>query len=318
MDDSDWENELAWYDTEYILENSTNGGALKTQVSDVRNYEAALEEKHLRREKMNLKQQEKYREQNQWELQKMGHAGLFKIQRDSSGLEEDQGILLEVKDPDPTFLKDRKFKKSKKALITTCKDPTSDMALLAKNGSGVLKRLRETTERGKIKDRFWQLNSKSKLGKILNTEDRSKSRGVKVDSAVESEAKSTYLGTMRDLKASKASDFSKSKSIKEQREYLPIHAVRKELMEMVSNHKIVIVVGETGSGKTTQLTQYLMEDGYGAGGVIGCTQPRRVAAVSVASRVSQEVGCELGEEVGYCIRFEDCCTGGVWGYLVVW
>ena len=241
----------------------------------------------------------------------MGHAGLFKIQRDSGAVEEDQGILLEVKDPDPTFLKDRKFKKSKKALITTCKDPTSDMALLAKNGSGVLKRLRETNERGKIKDRFWQLNSGGKLGRILSTEDRSKSRRLKASVDAEADEKSTYLGTMRDLKASKASDFSKSKSIKEQREYLPIHAVRKELMEMISNHKIVIVVGETGSGKTTQLTQYLMEDGYGAGGIIGCTQPRRVAAVSVASRVSQEVGCQLGDQVGYCIRFEDCCTGGV-------
>lgn len=59
----------------------------------------------------------------------------------------------------------------------------------------------------------------------------------------------------------------------------------------------MIVVGETGSGKTTQITQYLAEAGYTARGKIGCTQPRRVAAMSVAKRVSEEYGCRLGQEV---------------------
>jgi pre-mRNA-splicing factor ATP-dependent RNA helicase DHX38/PRP16 len=71
---------------------------------------------------------------------------------------------------------------------------------------------------------------------------------------------------------------------------------------------VVIIVGETGSGKTTQLTQYLHEDGYSHYGMIGCTQPRRVAAMSVAKRVSDEMGTHLGEEVGYAIRFEDCTS----------
>lgn len=63
------------------------------------------------------------------------------------------------------------------------------------------------------------------------------------------------------------------------------------------DNSIVIVVGETGSGKTTQLTQYLHEDGYTSYGMVGCTQPRRVAAMSVAKRVSEEIGSNLGEEV---------------------
>lgn len=63
------------------------------------------------------------------------------------------------------------------------------------------------------------------------------------------------------------------------------------------DNSIVIVVGETGSGKTTQLTQYLHEDGYTSYGMVGCTQPRRVAAMSVAKRVSEEIGTNLGEEV---------------------
>lgn len=73
-------------------------------------------------------------------------------------------------------------------------------------------------------------------------------------------------------------------------------------------HQVLIVVGDTGSGKTTQMVQYLAEAGYTDRGRVGCTQPRRVAAMSVAKRVSEEVGCRLGQEVGYTIRFEDCTS----------
>lgn len=65
------------------------------------------------------------------------------------------------------------------------------------------------------------------------------------------------------------------------------------------------------SGKTTQLTQYLHEDGYTKNGMIGCTQPRRVAAMSVAKRVSDEMDSNLGDKVGYAIRFEDCTSSDV-------
>ena len=78
-----------------------------------------------------------------------------------------------------------------------------------------------------------------------------------------------------------------------------------QLLSVIRDNNVVIIVGETGSGKTTQLTQYLHEDGYSKYGMIGCTQPRRVAAMSVAKRVSEEMGYKLGEEVGYSIRFED-------------
>jgi pre-mRNA-splicing factor ATP-dependent RNA helicase DHX16 len=66
----------------------------------------------------------------------------------------------------------------------------------------------------------------------------------------------------------------------------------------VRDHQVLIIVGETGSGKTTQLPQYLIEDGWCADNKkIGCTQPRRVAAMSVAARVSDEMGTKLGNEV---------------------
>ncbi|ROW00975.1 hypothetical protein VSDG_02709 [Cytospora chrysosperma] len=97
-------------------------------------------------------------------------------------------------------------------------------------------------------------------------------------------------------------------TIKQQRETLPVFHFRSQLIQAIKDNQILIVVGETGSGKTTQLTQYLAESGFGDTGMIGCTQPRRVAAMSVAKRVAEEVGCEVGGTVGYAIRFEDKTT----------
>jgi len=71
----------------------------------------------------------------------------------------------------------------------------------------------------------------------------------------------------------------------------------------VTENQVLVVIGETGSGKTTQITQYLAEAGYTIRGKIGCTQPRRVAAMSVAKRVSEEFGCRLGQEVGIVCNY---------------
>jgi pre-mRNA-splicing factor ATP-dependent RNA helicase DHX16 len=95
-------------------------------------------------------------------------------------------------------------------------------------------------------------------------------------------------------------------TIEQTRQSLPIYEFRDELLEAIAEHQVLVVVAETGSGKTTQLPQYLHEAGYTKGGMkVGCTQPRRVAAMSVAARVADEMGVRLGQEVGYSIRFED-------------
>ncbi|KAL1692869.1 pre-mRNA splicing factor [Schizophyllum commune] len=101
----------------------------------------------------------------------------------------------------------------------------------------------------------------------------------------------------------------KAKTIEETRKSLPIYQYREQLIEAIQEHQVLIVVAETGSGKTTQLPQYLHEAGYTANGQkVGCTQPRRVAAMSVAARVADEMGTKVGYEVGYSIRFEDCTS----------
>ena len=94
-----------------------------------------------------------------------------------------------------------------------------------------------------------------------------------------------------------ASEFSKTKTIAEQRRFLPIYGCRDALLNVIRDNSVIILVGETGSGKTTQIAQYLHEDEYTTFGIVGCTQPRRVAAMSVAKRVSEEMGCGLGQQV---------------------
>ncbi|KAJ7950546.1 putative ATP-dependent RNA helicase [Quillaja saponaria] len=86
---------------------------------------------------------------------------------------------------------------------------------------------------------------------------------------------------------------------------LPILQYEDKILETVEQNPVVVIIGETGSGKSTQLSQILHRRGYTKSGVVGITQPRRVAAVSVARRVAHELGVRLGEEVGYAIRFED-------------
>ena len=86
---------------------------------------------------------------------------------------------------------------------------------------------------------------------------------------------------------------------------LPVSARREEIREAVAKHQIVIVCGETGSGKTTQLPKILLEMGRGQSGLIGHTQPRRIAARTVAARIAEELKVELGGLVGYKIRFSE-------------
>ncbi|GAB4840130.1 Pre-mRNA-splicing factor ATP-dependent RNA helicase DEAH10 [Ancistrocladus abbreviatus] len=101
-------------------------------------------------------------------------------------------------------------------------------------------------------------------------------------------------------------DDHRKRKIAQQRKALPIAEVEKQLVKKVQDNETLIIVGETGSGKTTQLPQYLFNAGFCRDGkIIGITQPRRVAAVTVAKRVAAECGVQLGQRVGYSIRFDD-------------
>src|SRR5512145_410318 len=86
---------------------------------------------------------------------------------------------------------------------------------------------------------------------------------------------------------------------------LPIVECREQIVKAIHDHPVVIITGETGSGKTTQIPKMCLQAGRGRTGMIGCTQPRRIAATTVARRIAEEMGEELGQSVGYKIRFDE-------------
>ncbi|HEY8100361.1 MAG TPA: ATP-dependent RNA helicase HrpA [Burkholderiaceae bacterium] len=95
-------------------------------------------------------------------------------------------------------------------------------------------------------------------------------------------------------------------------EELPVSGKRNDIAKAIQSHQVIIVCGETGSGKTTQLPKICLELGRGTSGLIGHTQPRRIAASSTAKRIAQELGSQLGEHVGFKVRFTDTLTKGAW------
>lgn len=252
--------------------------------------------------------------------------------RDGIELEEDRVVLM-VHDIKPPFLDGRESFSRQTKPVQVVRDPTSDFATLAKKGSAVLKFVRDRADRQAMREKFWNLQG-TKMGNVLNHDkkaqaaletkvegelptvspnDNNPDMNQKANTStttaddVDYKAESQYASALN-KKSEAVSDFAKSKTLKEQREFLPVYSVRDRLLTVIRDNRIVIIVGETGSGKTTQLTQYLYESGYHRNGLIGCTQPRRVAAVSVAKRVAEEMDSELGGKgkVGYSIRFEDC------------
>lgn len=102
----------------------------------------------------------------------------------------------------------------------------------------------------------------------------------------------------------------KYKRILAKRRELPVNKQRQKFLDVIHVNQFVVLVGETGSGKTTQIPQYMVLDmlPQTEGKMVACTQPRRVAAMSVAQRVAEEMDVKLGQEVGYSIRFEDCTS----------
>lgn len=103
----------------------------------------------------------------------------------------------------------------------------------------------------------------------------------------------------------KSKEEIKKEKIENDKKNLPIYQYKNKLIELVKANPVIVCIGEAGSGKTTQIPQYLYESGFSKEGMIVITQPRRVAASSVCRRVCEEMSVELGKLVGYSVRFED-------------
>jgi ATP-dependent RNA helicase DHX8/PRP22 len=222
--------------------------------------------------------------------------------------EEDvQDVEIELNEEEPAFLRGQLSHAGQLSPIKIVKAPEGSMQRSATMASALAKERRELRE-----------TQRRELLDSIPNQDLSALREDPMAKPVDplADPRLTNAFAEEDMPEWKKTAFGKATklgrttnlSIKEQREGLPIYGSRDKLLQAVDDNQIMIVVAETGSGKTTQITQYLHEAGYSRRGRIGCTQPRRVAATSVAKRVAEEVGCRLGQDVGYAIRFEDVTT----------
>jgi pre-mRNA-splicing factor ATP-dependent RNA helicase DHX38/PRP16 len=223
--------------------------------------------------------------------------------------DDDEGtrVHLLVHDLKPPFLDGRTVFTKQLEPVPAVRDYQSDMAVFSRKGSRVVKERRQQRERQRQAQEATNMAG-TNLGNIMGVkeDDADSALPIAAEDEVVKSGGNRFSEHMK--KSEGASDFSRSKTLREQREYLPAFAVREDLMRVIRDNQVIIVVGETGSGKTTQLAQFLYEDGYGNRGMIACTQPRRVAAMSVAKRVAEEMEVKLGGTVGYVIRFEDCTS----------
>ncbi|KAL1129092.1 hypothetical protein AAG570_013623 [Ranatra chinensis] len=262
------------------------------------------------RKRMSAQQRQINKDNELWERNRMLTSGVVQsLDVDEDFDEENEArVHLLVHNIVPPFLDGRIVFTKQPEPVIPVKDPSSDMAMVARKGSALVRVYREQKERKRAQKKHWELAGTA-IGNIMGIEKKDEKKDEKVNPEGDTDYKTgqKFADHMRDNQAA-SSEFAKKKTIKEQRQYLPVFAVRQELLNVIRENSVVIIVGETGSGKTTQLTQYLHEDGYSTYGMIGCTQPRRVAAMSVAKRVSDEIGSSLGETVGYAIRFEDCTS----------
>lgn len=223
------------------------------------------------------------------------------------GFEEEEDVDIEVREEEPPFLAGQTKQSLELSPIRVVKAPDGSLNRAAMAGDTLARerrdlRQQEAQEKAAKEAASVDLSSQWNDPMAQQRQFASDLRNTRTNmpSEAQPEWKKISSGS-RDISMGKRTDMS----IKDQRESLPVFKFRKQLLEAVAQHQILIVVGDTGSGKTTQMTQYLAEAGYANELVIGCTQPRRVAAMSVAKRVAEEVGCKLGNEVGYTIRFED-------------
>ncbi|QIW95852.1 hypothetical protein AMS68_001370 [Peltaster fructicola] len=269
-----------------------------------------LEKKLAVRNKVNPKFLQRQRDNDAWETNRLLASSIAQTRESHGSFEDDNDdirVHLLIHELKPPFLDGKTVFTKQLDPISAVRDPQSDMAVFSRKGSKVVKERRQQKERKQQAQEATNVAGTA-LGNVMGVKEEDTDSAAPAAPGAEPKQSNKFSEHMKKQNTG-SSDFSRTKSLREQREYLPAFAVREDLLRVIRDNQVIIVVGQTGSGKTTQLTQFLYEDGYARDGqMIGCTQPRRVAAMSVAKRVSEEMEVPLGGLVGYAIRFEDCTS----------
>jgi pre-mRNA-splicing factor ATP-dependent RNA helicase DHX38/PRP16 len=214
---------------------------------------------------MSAKASQLHVDQEAWEenrLLQSGVASLREAQLDFDN-EEDNRVTLIVHNIKPPFLDGRVNFSMQQSTVSVVKDAASDMALNSRKGSALLREVREKKDMMKMRKRFWEIGG-SKMGDVLGVPapaDESSEQFAattvggttaqhdeKGDEEVDYRKDSAFSKHIKKPKESQ-SDFAKNKSMREQREFLPVFSVRRRLLEVIRENQVLIVVGETGSGK---------------------------------------------------------------------
>lgn len=204
------------------------------------------------------------------------------------GNETENDISVIVHRLNPPFLNANSILSSNLQIVDVIKDKSGDLYQNSRNGSAILNEKRKLNERKKQSKA--SILQKSSIDNIMEngTDDANEDKN-------DQEESDDLISHLNQIKPERV--FNK--------ENLPAFKVKDQLIKLINENQVTIVIGETGSGKTTQLPQILYEAGYNHNGMIGITQPRRMAAISVAKRVSEEMNVKLGEKVGFTVRFND-------------
>ncbi|KAI0685259.1 P-loop containing nucleoside triphosphate hydrolase protein [Cytidiella melzeri] len=318
LDMREWEEEQIKLDRDWYMGPEDGNMAGDEDFNPLAQYEdlGAKKEAELAKravKKISARQAQYNADNDLWEANRMVTSGVATRKAIDLDFEDESEstVHVMVHDLKPPFLDGRTVFTKQLEPINPVRDPTSDMAIFSRKGSALVKEKREQAERQKAAAKLAALGGTA-LGNIMGVKDEDAAAEAEAEAKDKAGEKEDYKGDSKfatHLKSTAGvSTFAKTRTLKEQREYLPAFACREELLKVIRENQVIVVVGETGSGKTTQLAQFLYEDGYCTYGLIGCTQPRRVAAMSVAKRVSEEMECKLGSTVGYAIRFEDCTS----------
>jgi pre-mRNA-splicing factor ATP-dependent RNA helicase DHX38/PRP16 len=243
--------ERQWYDDENQCYNDEFNPFADISDEFVRKKEAEFKRNKLKKAKLSAKELEFKRERDKWINNRLGRSGVVQLagELDSdfdNEIDENTTTIL-VHNIVPPFLDGRIAFTKQQNPIVPVKDVTCDMAVAATKGSRQVRLFREQEEKKKAQEKHWELAG-SNLGKIMGIKEEVDTGEMEANASADYKESHKFSAHMKEENQA-VSEFALEKTIKEQREYLPVFAVRQKMMTVIRENSVVVIVGETGSGE---------------------------------------------------------------------